>query len=156
MLKTIRLLPVLALIGVLLAPVVMAADNNNDAVPRCCEGDPGVFQAFGEREGIHKVMQIFMRKLMADERTRPFFEDSDRAKVVEHLTDQFCQAMGGPCDYQGRSMIESHAGQKIKREHFNAVVGILQDAMNERHIPVRAQNKVLAAFAPLHRQIEEQ
>lgn len=156
MLKTIRPLSVLVLACALVAPVVMAADDHPDTVPRCCEGDPSVFQAFGEREGIHKVMQIFMRKLMADERTRPFFEDSDRAKVVEHLTDQFCQSMGGPCDYQGRSMVESHAGQKIKREHFNAVVGILQDAMNERHIPVRAQNKVLAAFAPLHRQIEGQ
>jgi hemoglobin len=37
---------------------------------------------------------------------------------------------------------------------FNALVEDLQKAMSERGIPFRAQNKLLAKLAPLHRDIE--
>ncbi|PTQ88442.1 group I truncated hemoglobin [Agitococcus lubricus] len=139
----------------LCSPLSVMADAQRE-IPLCCQGDNRVFLAFGEREGIQQVMQVFMRKLMADERMRPFFQDSDRAKLVEHLTDQLCVVMGGGCQYQGRTMAESHQGQVIKREHFNALVAHLQSAMDERQIPTQAQHKVLAVLAPMYRQLETQ
>jgi hemoglobin len=70
------------------------------------------------------------------------------------LKEQLCAATGGPCTYTGRDMKTAHAGMGVERSNFNALVEDLQIAMNKRGIPFRAQNKLLAKLAPMHRDIE--
>ena len=113
-----------------------------------------VFQQFGEEAGLVKLMDVFMEKLLADPRMRPFFENTDQAKVKKHLVEQFCVILGGPCKYTGRDMKSSHATLGIDRANFNALVEDLQWAMDKQGIPFRAQNKLLAKLAPMHREIE--
>ncbi len=113
-----------------------------------------VFKQFGEEAGLVKLMDVFMDKLLADPRMRPFFENSDQARVKKHLVEQFCVILGGPCKYSGRDMKSSHAALGIDRANFNALVEDLQWAMNKQGIPFRAQNKLLAKLAPMHREIE--
>jgi hemoglobin len=113
-----------------------------------------VFKQFGEEAGLIKLMDVFMEKLLADPRMRPFFENSDQAKVKKHLIEQFCVILGGPCSYSGRDMKSVHANLGINRANFNALVEDLQWAMNKQGIPFRAQNKLLAKLAPMHREIE--
>lgn len=113
-----------------------------------------VFKQFGEEAGLIKLMDVFMEKLLADPRMRPFFENSDQAKVKKHLIEQFCVILGGPCTYSGRDMKSVHANLAINRANFNALVEDLQWAMNKQGIPFRAQNQLLAKLAPMHREIE--
>ena len=113
-----------------------------------------VLEAFGGEPGLVALMDLFMTKLVADPRTRPFFENSDQASVKRHLVEQFCVILGGACTYTGRDMRTAHKGFDIGRAQFNALVEDLQKAMSERGIPFRAQNKLLAKLAPLHRDIE--
>lgn len=113
-----------------------------------------VFKQFGEEAGLVKLMDVFMEKLLADPRMRPFFENTDQARVKKHLVEQFCVILGGPCTYSGRDMKSSHAMLGIDRSNFNALVEDLQWAMNKQGIPFRAQNKLLAKLAPMHREIE--
>ena len=113
-----------------------------------------VFKAFGEEAGLVALMDDFMVRLLADPRTRPFFENSSQAMVKKHLVEQFCVILGGPCSYTGRDMRTAHKGFDIDRAQFNALVEILQVSMNARGIPFRAQNKLLAKLAPMHRDIE--
>jgi hemoglobin len=114
----------------------------------------GVYKQFGEEAGLVKLMDVFMVKLLEDPRMRPFFENSDHAKVKRHLVEQFCVILGGSCTYTGRDMQTTHAGLQINRSNFNALVEDLQWAMNKQGIPFRAQNKLLAQLAPMHREIE--
>lgn len=113
-----------------------------------------VFKQFGEEAGLVKLMDVFMGKLLADPRMRPFFENTDQARVKKHLVEQFCVILGGPCSYSGRDMKSSHSALGIDRANFNALVEDLQWAMNKQGIPFRAQNKLLAKLAPMHREIE--
>lgn len=113
-----------------------------------------VFEQFGGEPGLVALMDLFMTKLVADPRTRPFFENADQASVKKHLVEQFCAILGGGCAYTGRDMRTAHKGFDIGREQFNALVEDLQKAMSEKGIPFRAQNKLLAKLAPLHREIE--
>lgn len=120
--------------------------------------DPGlrpVFKDFGEMPGLTALMDDFMVLLLADPRTRPFFENADREGVKRHLAEQFCVILGGPCTYTGRDMKTAHEGFGITRGNFNALVEDLQIAMTKRGIPFRSQNKLLAKLAPMHRDIEE-
>ncbi len=114
-----------------------------------------VYRAFGELPGLTVLMDDFMKRLIADSRTRPFFENADQVNIKKLLVEQFCVILGGPCTYTGRDMKTTHAGLDIKRGNFNALVEDLQAAMDGRNIPFRAQNKLLAKLAPMHREIEE-
>ncbi len=115
--------------------------------------EPGLYQAFGEKEGLTRIMDDFMVGLLADTRTRPFFEKADQKRIKEQLVDQFCQILNGPCEYKGAKMKPMHAELGIKREDFNALVEQLQLAMDKNKVPFRAQNKLLAVLAPMHRDI---
>ena len=61
--------------------------------------------------------------------------------------------LGGPCTYTGNDMAKVHRGLGIDRAAFNALVEDLQMAMNKHDIPFRAQNKLLAKLAPMHRDV---
>lgn len=108
---------------------------------------------FGGRDGLVRIMDDFMVNLLADPRTRPFFESSDQARIKRQLVDQFCVIMAGPCTYDGRSMAEVHAGMGVNTASFYALVEALQKAMNKHDVPFAAQNRLVAALAPMHRDV---
>lgn len=112
-----------------------------------------VYKDFGEKEGLVALMNDLMVNLVDDPRTRPFFADADQKHIKAELVDQFCVILGGPCQYTGKSMEESHRKLAIDEAAFNALVEDLQRAMDKRKIPFRAQNKLLAKLAPMHREI---
>jgi hemoglobin len=113
----------------------------------------GVFEDFGGMPGMTALMDDFMAIMLEDPRLRPFFENTDQARIKRQLAEQFCAILGGGCVYSGRDMKESHAGFDIRRADFNALVEDLQIAMNRRDIPFRSQNRLLAILAPMHREV---
>ena len=113
-----------------------------------------VFEQFGGVAGLAALMDDFMLRLLADPRIKTFFENANQVRIKAHLAEQFCVILGGPCNYSGRDMKTTHEGLNIGRDQFNALVEDLQIAMTARHIPFRAQNKLLAVLAPMHREVE--
>ena len=136
----------------LLAGQALAQQQQTPAAARDPTLRP-VFDQFGGRAGLVSLMNDFMGNLMADPRTRPFFQDVDREHIKAELVDQFCVILDGPCTYTGNDMTPVHRDLGIDRAAFNALVEDLQTAMNKRHIPFRAQNKLLAKLAPMSHQI---
>ena len=112
-----------------------------------------MFRQFGGNEGLTRLMDDFMDNLLADKRTKPFFENADQARIKRLLVEQFCVILNGGCTYSGRSMAEAHAGLGIKEDDFYGLVEALQKSMNKFHIPFNTQNRLLAALAPQHRDI---
>ena len=143
---------VFLLVGLLLAAPLVVNAQAPDPAPANPELRP-VLDEFGGEAGLVVLMDDLMVLLLADERTRPFFEFVDQAKVKTHLVEQFCVILGGDCSYTGRDMIEAHKDFEIHHADFNALVEALQVAMERRKIPFRAQNKLLAKLAPMHREI---
>ena len=112
-----------------------------------------VFEQFGGKAGIDALMEDFMIKLIEDPRTRDYFSEADQKHIKAMLAEQFCVILGGPCTYTGKSMKEAHAKLAINKGGFNALVEDLQLAMDMHKIPFRAQNKLLAKLAPMHREV---
>ncbi len=112
------------------------------------------FKAFGGKEGLVKIMDDFMIGLVADPRTKPFFDNEKQAFIKAMLVEQMCELMNGGCKYPGRDMATAHANMKVNREAFNALVEQFQFAMDKHNVPFSAQNKLLAKLAPMYRQIE--
>ncbi len=111
------------------------------------------FEDFGQKAGLVKLMDQFMADLVSNEKTRPHFVNSDQKRIKEQLVDQFCEVLEGPCKYTGKSMAASHSGLDISKNEFNSLVEVLRTTMSKQNIPVRAQNKLLAKLAPMHRDI---
>jgi hemoglobin len=111
------------------------------------------FQAFGAKPGLVKLMDDFMTRLVADERTSPFFKPSNQTRVKEQLVEQFCQVLDGGCVYKGADMKSSHANFDINKGHFNALVEILQTSMDAQGVPFAAQRTLLAGLAHMHKDI---
>jgi hemoglobin len=117
--------------------------------------DTALFEQFGGRDGLTRIMDDVMRRWLANPRTRPFFENSDQDRVKVQLVEQFCVIMKGPCTYSGRTMAEAHRGMNVNEGAFFALVEELQVTLNKMNVPLRAQNRLIAALAPMHRDIIE-
>lgn len=159
-LKTMHLKPMLiaVLTGLSLAIALpasaeMAATHSANLGNTPMEGT-ATFEAFGGKEGLVKIMDDFMIGLVADPRTKPFFDNNKQAFIKAMLVEQMCELMNGGCKYPGRDMTSSHANMKVNREAFNALVEQFQFAMDKHNVPFSAQNKLLAKLAPMYREIE--
>lgn len=112
-----------------------------------------LYEAFGGREGLVKIMDDVMPRWLSNPRTRPFFENSDQERIKLQLVEQFCVIMNGPCEYSGRTMAEAHRGMNVDEGSFYALVEELQRSLNAANVPFTAQNRLIAALAPMHRDI---
>lgn len=138
------------------ASVAPAQNQSRAADTPVIAKDDHLYKAFGGHDGLVRIMDDFMINLLADPRTEPFFVSADQVRIKALLVEQFCVILGGPCTYSGRSMKEAHQGMNVGEANFYALVEALQKAMNKNHVPFSAQNKLLAALAPQHRDIIEQ
>lgn len=157
MTTTIRLRHALCLaVALTFTSSFVHASGDDGAVPDPAPIHPelaGVFDDFGGMPGMTALMDDFMAIMLEDPKLRPFFENTDQARIKRQLAEQFCAILGGGCTYTGRDMKASHAAFAIDRADFNALVEALQLAMNRRGIPFRSQNRLLAVLAPMHREV---
>lgn len=142
----------LALAALLIATPALAETQTADPFP-VISPDGSLYQAFGGHEGLVRITDDLMVNVLADPRTHDFFVAAKRDQIKTGLIQIFCHVMGGGCDYTGKNMTEAHSQLGIREEDFTALVESLQKAMDKNHVPFRAQNRLLAAMAPHHREI---
>jgi hemoglobin len=131
------------------APYVVS-DANAGTTP--IKGD-AVYKAFHEEAGIDRMIAILVKLYHDDPRLKDIFASADDDKLHRLLTEQVCYIAGGPCHYSGRDMETAHRYMGVQQADFNALVEDLQTAMDQEHVPVWAQNRLLAKLAPMQRVI---
>ncbi len=124
------------------APSTMPAATNDS-----------LYQAFGEKPGLAKLVEDFHIRLLADPRTGPHFKPVNAQNIKDQLTEQFCKVTGGPCVYKGADMKTAHSNLDITKSDFNALVEVLQASMDAQGIGFGAQRQLLARLAPMHRDV---
>ena len=151
---TLMLLPASASVAAPAEPAVSDPSITPRAptLPLATNGS-GLLESFGGRDGLVRIMDDVMPRWLANPRTRPFFEGSDQERIKKQLVEQFCVVMNGPCSYSGRTMAEAHRGMKVDEAAFYALVEELQVSLNKAKVPFFAQNRLIAALAPMHRDI---
>jgi hemoglobin len=131
-------------------PPYVVSDENAGTTP--IRGD-GVYKAFHEEAGIDRVIGILVKLYHDDPRLKDIFAAADDDRLHRLLTEQVCYVVGGPCHYSGRDMAAAHRDMGVQQADFNALVEDLQTAMDQEHVPVWAQNRLLAKLAPMERVI---
>lgn len=112
--------------------------------------EKSLYEQLGGKESIRLVMDDFVVRLKADPRIGDQFATTNADRLASQLTDQVCEATGGPCKYVGLDMKAAHAGMTITKAHFNALVEVLQTSMNAHNVPFDIQLEVLSMLAPMH------
>ena len=115
--------------------------------------DDTLFRSLGSRPGIDRIVGDFVPRLVADPRTSEFFKKTNQDHLKLMLAQQFCVVSGGGCVYTGIPMKLAHHDMDISKGDFNALVEILQAAMDAQGVPFATQNQLLARLAPMHRDI---
>ena len=123
------------------------------SLPPARAADDALFVALGGKAGIHRIVDGLLPLVLADKRINETFDGIDMKKLGLRLEEQFCVVAGGPCEYTGKNMAESHDGMNVTNAQFNALVEDLQVAMDKAGVASRVQNKLLARLAPMQRTI---
>jgi hemoglobin len=133
-------------------PVDPYEASNANAGAKPFEGG-AMLEAFHGREGISRIVDSLVRSVQYDRRIADIFKATDLVRLRRTLKEQFCYILNGGCDYTGRDMKSVHADHGVTVAEFNALVELLQDAMDREGVSPQEQNRFLAKLAPMHRDV---
>lgn len=109
-----------------------------------------LYEAIGGEGAVNAAVDLFYRKVLADERINHFFDTTDmdeqRAKQKSFLTMVF----GGPNEYTGKDMRTAHAPlveRGLEESHFNIVAEHLQATLDELSVPADLTGQVMTLAA---------
>jgi hemoglobin len=115
-----------------------------------------LYDRLGGVDAIKLVVKDFVEEQVAkDPRINARFANTDIPKLEDHLSNQICEASGGPCKYTGRSMKESHTGMGVTEADFNALVEDLKKSLAKFNVPQAEQDELIGALAKMHDDIVE-
>jgi hemoglobin len=94
-----------------------------------------LFERIGGEAAVDAAVDIFYRKVLADDRISHFFDtvDMDRQRVKQKAF--LTVAFGGPSSYSGKDMRAGHAHLKLTEAHFDAVMENLGNTLKELQVP---------------------
>ena len=116
--------------------------------------DPtSLYARLGQRARIELIMTDFVNRAARDRRIAKRFEKTDAKALIAKLTDQLCQASGGPCKYTGKDMKTTHVGMNITEREWNITGGHLVAAMRAMKVQRKEQQEVMAALTPMKKDI---
>jgi len=93
-----------------------------------------LFEKIGGEAAVNAAVDIFYRKVLADERINKFFDGVDMEKQAAKQKAFLTMAFGGPHNYTGKDMREGHAHlvkEGLNDTHFDAVVENLGATLKE-------------------------
>jgi hemoglobin len=106
-----------------------------------------LFEKIGGEAAVNAAVDIFYRKVLADNSINGFFETTDMAAQHARQKSFLSMAFGGPNNYSGADMRKAHAplvAKGLNESHFNAVAGHLQSTLEELSVPAELIGEVMA------------
>ncbi len=97
-----------------------------------------LFEKIGGEAAVNAAVDIFYRKVLADDRINQFFEDVDMEKQAAKQKSFLTLAFGGPNNYSGKDMRDGHAhlvAKGLNDSHFDAVMENLGATLQELNVP---------------------
>ena len=97
-----------------------------------------LFEKIGGDAAVNAAVDIFYRKVLADDRINMFFEGIDMEQQAEKQKAFLTVAFGGPNKYSGKDMRDGHAHlveRGLNDSHFDAVMEHLGATLKELNVP---------------------
>jgi hemoglobin len=114
-----------------------------------------LYTRLGGHEAINAVVDYFVGRCAGDSRINAKFGRTDVPRLKSMLSDQVCQASGGPCTFAGRDMAETHAGMGVTAGEFDSLVEDLVATLDQFSVPKAEQGELLGLLGPMRPDIVE-
>lgn len=93
-----------------------------------------LFERIGGMHAVNAAVDIFYKKVLADESISHFFARTEMQGQAGKLKAFLAYAFGAPMAYTGKKMRDAHAHMHLTEEHFNAVAGHLVSTLQELEV----------------------
>ena len=98
-----------------------------------------LFEQIGGEAAVDAAVDLYYKKVLADERIKHFFEGVDMEKQHRMQKGFLTFAFGGPNNYSGKGMAAAHrklvAEKGLDDSHFDAVMEDLGATLKELGVP---------------------
>ena len=120
-----------------------------------------LYENLGGATGISKmvddIVEAHLNNPVINARFLPYLEKPERvAEIKKHTCDFLGAGSGGPEQYTGRSMLESHRGMNISEAEYIAVIDDIMGVLEKHGIVESARKDVLAITFALKGEILHQ
>ncbi len=110
--------------------------------------EKSLYSQLGGKAAIDAAVELFYKKVLADDRIKHFFDDINMDKQRRKQKAFLSAAFGGPVPWTGKNMREAHEGlPNLNETHFNAVAENLQKTLEELKIKKELIDQVMAIAA---------
>lgn len=138
-----------ALAALTLIAIVMGGPQSAVAEEGAKQEQQSLYDRLGGLASISVVVSDFIDVLMPDTvlNENPAI-DVARQRVPApylkyHVTAMVCQATGGPCQYHGRGMKESHAHLNITEQEWDRMVTLFEGVLAKHKVPAKETQELL-------------
>jgi len=115
-----------------------------------------LYDRLGRRAGIDKLVDRIVDLHLQNEVISPRYsalDDKAMDRAREKVKEFLAAGSGGPVEYTGRSMLETHTGMNVSAGEYVAVVDDIMKAMNEMEYPRPVCDEVLGIAYGLKEEI---
>ncbi len=140
------------LILLLALSLVACASFKNSDNTRLDTSNNSLFERIGGMPVLTKMVDEFIDEVAVSARTKRSFDGIKLKVLKESVVSQLCKLTGGPCVYEGETMLNSHRDAKITEAEFDAFVDMFRNTLN-KHVATREKNELLKILAPMKRDI---
>ena len=112
--------------------------------------EPSLYDRLGGVYAIAPVVDDFIERLLVNDilNANPAIQEArervPKAGLKFHVTALVCEATGGPQNYTGRSMKESHLHLNITEEEWEAMKADFKATLDQFQVPEEEQSELFA------------
>lgn len=108
-----------------------------------------LYHEIGGHKTLNTVYGVAITRIYTDPVIGHYFKGVPKKHLRDQLVLQTCELIDGPCEYDGKTMLESHTGLNIKEREFYILVEYVQGAMRDVGLTYQQENRILKKLAPI-------
>lgn len=115
-----------------------------------------LYENLGGEAAVDAAVDIFYRKVLADDRISDFFTDVDMDLQIAKQKAFLTYAFGGPVTYTGQSMKNGHThlvNRGLNDTHVDVVISLLGETLEELNVPKEYITNVAAIAESVRGQV---
>ena len=108
-----------------------------------------LYERLGGEPAVAGLLEGLYVRALADPLFLPFFDKIDLQRLKSYQFAFISQALGGPHQYSGPSLLQAHAKMRIEQRHFDAFVDHLHAALRELGTGEDLAAEIMSNVTPL-------
>ena len=90
-----------------------------------------LFEKYGGFSTVSTIVHSFYSDLKDSPQVKHYFKNINMERLIDHQTKFISHALGGPAQYEGRSLLHAHRHINVTNEDFDEVAEILKDNLED-------------------------